>query len=244
MRWDQLDLALRTRLLQWHAPIWEPLIRRGLEGSGDLQGKRILEVGCGDGGLACLLAECGARVYATDLSHMRLKAARKLAAQTGMLRRVNFFRADAYHLPLAPNSVDLIITRSVIVLLDRKQILPSFCRLLVSGRGVAVFIENMEHHPALQLWRLITRTKHGSQGYLSQAEVHRFGAHFEQVEANYTGLLLPAVGPLGRLQSVLAPAVARVDAALLSRVPQLSRYAWLVTLRCTGPKSGNAPKAG
>ncbi len=236
MRWDQLEPALRGRLLQWHAPIWEPLIRRGLAGSADLQGKHILEVGCGDGGLACLLAACGAQVYATDLSHTRLQAGRKLAAKMGLSGRVHFFRADAYRLPIGPGRLDLIITRSVLVLLDRRQVLPGLCRLLVPERGVAVFIENMEHHPALRLWRRITRTKWGHHPYLSRAEVDSFGDYFERVETTYSGLLLPAVGYLGRLQGVLAPAVARIDAALLSRLPRLSHYAWLVMLRCTAPR--------
>ena len=236
MRWDQLDPGLRARLLQWHAPIWDPLIRKGLDGAGDLEGKRVLEVGCGDGGLACLLAACGAEVFATDLSQTRLRAGKALAEQMGLSSRVHFFRGNACQLPLGPGRFDLILTRSVLVLLDRRQVVPRLARLLVAETGAAVFIENMENHPALQMWRRVTRTKWGRYPYFSDAEVVSFRDFFERVEASYAGLLLPAVGPLGRLQRTLAPLVAQIDAALLTRFPRLNRYAWLVVLRCTGPK--------
>jgi SAM-dependent methyltransferase len=224
---------MRSRLLHWHAPIWEPLIRRGLEESGDLAGKRVLEVGCGDGGLACLLASCGAEVFATDLLQSRLRRGRELAAELGLGSRVRFFRANAGELPLRPARFDLVLTRSVLVILDRAQVVPRLARVLVPGSGVAVFIENMENHPALRLWRRATGTKWGPFSYLSDAEITRFRSSFARVDAHYSGLLLPAVGPLGRLQGVLAPLVAGVDAGLLRAFPRLARYAWLVVLRCS-----------
>ncbi|MEX2206959.1 MAG: class I SAM-dependent methyltransferase [Myxococcota bacterium] len=236
MRWDQLDPGLRARLLQWHAPIWEPLIRKGLDASGDLAGKRVLEVGCGDGGLACLLASCGAQVFATDLSQARLRAGRALSEQMGLASRVHFFRGNARELPLGRGRFDLVLTRSVLVLLDRRLVVPRLAPLLVPETGAAVFIENMENHPGLRLWRRITRTKWGSYPYLSNAEVARFADSFERVDASYSGLLLPVVGPFGRLQRTLAPLVGGIDAALLALFPRLARYAWLVVLRCTGPK--------
>ncbi len=233
MRWSELDASLRSRLLHWHAPIWEPLIAQGLEGSGDLAGKRVLEVGCGDGGLACLLAACGAEVFATDILQSRLQNGRRLAAELGLSERVHFFRASAGELPLGAARFDLVLTRSVLVILDRAQVVPRLARLLVPGSGVAVFIENMENHPALRLWRRISGTKWGRFSYLSNAEVAHFRYFFARVDAHYSGLLLPAVGPLGRLQAPLAPRVAALDARLFAAFPRLARFAWLVVLRCT-----------
>lgn len=171
-----------------------------------------------------------------DLSQARLLAAKELAMQMGLGSRVHFFRGNACQLPLGPERFDLILTRSVLVLLDRRQVVPILARLLVPDTGVAVFIENMENHPALRIWRRVTRTKWGNFPYLSDGEVGKFRDSFERVEASYSGLLLPAVGSLGRLQRRLAPVVARIDAALLRRFPRLSRYAWLVVLRCIGPR--------
>ena len=58
---------------------------------GDVRGKRILEVGCGDGGYSILLALKGASVVGVDISPKAIDAAQKRAALHGISERVAFF---------------------------------------------------------------------------------------------------------------------------------------------------------
>jgi SAM-dependent methyltransferase len=235
VKWGELDIGRRHTLLAWHAKIWEPLLAWGLQPLGDLQGKRVLEIGCGDGGLACLLALCGAEVYATDLSRSRLERARRLADSLHLLNRVHLFNASAYQLPLPEKRVSLVITRSVLVLLDRSVVLPHLTRSMTDD-GAGLFIENMQHHPALSAWRRLTRTKWGKYPYFSMAEIDTaFGAHFDRVDTHFSGLLLPFAGASPQLEDAVAPALQRIDQAVLKAVPRLNAYAWLVALRCSQP---------
>lgn len=78
----------------------------------DLSGRRILDVGCGDGRLAEHLREGGGEVTGVDLSAPMLRAgARRLRSQAGgrgPRSRVSLVRADAAHLPVADRVVDVV----------------------------------------------------------------------------------------------------------------------------------------
>jgi SAM-dependent methyltransferase len=52
--------------------------------AGELRGRRVLEVGCGEGVASCQLAWCGARVTAVDLSPCSVEAARQRAGLHGL----------------------------------------------------------------------------------------------------------------------------------------------------------------
>jgi len=110
-----------------------------LELAGDVRGRRILDVGCGDGELAVCLARRGAEVTAVDASPAMLAAARKRATGAGVAVRFCEARADA--LPLAAESFDVVL--AVTVLCFIADALPTFRevnRVLAPG-GVFVIGE-------------------------------------------------------------------------------------------------------
>jgi SAM-dependent methyltransferase len=71
---------------------------------GDVAGKRVLEIGCGQAACARWLAGQGAYAVAMDLSAGMLRHAREGNARTGL--DVPLLQATAECLPLAPESVD------------------------------------------------------------------------------------------------------------------------------------------
>lgn len=60
---------------------------------GDIQGKRILDVGCGGGGNSVLLASLGATVTGIDISPTSVNVARERAAINGLTSRASFICA-------------------------------------------------------------------------------------------------------------------------------------------------------
>jgi SAM-dependent methyltransferase len=76
----------------------------------DLEGKVVLDVGCGTGRFAEIALEAGAYVIALDYS----KAAQVAAAN--LRRHARFFcvQANVYHLPFRPNSFDLVYCLGVL----------------------------------------------------------------------------------------------------------------------------------
>ncbi|WP_426955675.1 class I SAM-dependent methyltransferase [Muricoccus radiodurans] len=96
-----------------------------------------LDVGCGTGFLALLLAEAGHRAAGVDLAEEMLSRARAKAAERGL--DVPFHHGDAEAPPLPPASLDLIVERHVLwTLPDPLRALRSWRDLLRPGGRVAL----------------------------------------------------------------------------------------------------------
>jgi 2-polyprenyl-3-methyl-5-hydroxy-6-metoxy-1,4-benzoquinol methylase len=78
-------------------------------GPEDLQGKLVLDVGCGMGRFAEVATRWGARVVGVDLSLAAEVAARNLADRDFVA-----FQADVFNLPFAPASFDVIYSIGVL----------------------------------------------------------------------------------------------------------------------------------
>jgi SAM-dependent methyltransferase len=74
-------------------------------------GTEVLEVGCGTGRTACLLAEMGCVVTALDIRPEMLAKA-KIRAQR-LQAAVQFVEGDACHLPFMDNEFDVVMVESV-----------------------------------------------------------------------------------------------------------------------------------
>jgi 2-polyprenyl-3-methyl-5-hydroxy-6-metoxy-1,4-benzoquinol methylase len=75
----------------------------------DLKGKLVLDVGCGMGRFAEVATRWGARVVGVDLS-----AAAEVAAKNLADREFTAFQSDAFALPFAPESFDVIYSIGVL----------------------------------------------------------------------------------------------------------------------------------
>ncbi|MBU0574443.1 MAG: methyltransferase domain-containing protein [Candidatus Margulisbacteria bacterium] len=67
-------------------------------------GDRVLEIGCGTGHFSAYFEELGAQVTGLDTSPEMLKLAKNLPGDL----KIDFTRGDAYRLPFADNSFDLV----------------------------------------------------------------------------------------------------------------------------------------
>jgi SAM-dependent methyltransferase len=115
-----------------HRPVdanWWALFDRIVE-LGDLNGRRVLEVGSGTGRLAeALTSRAGTRVFAIDASQAMVEQARA--------RGVNVRLGRAEALPFKRGWFDAAVMRMVAHLLDRSRALPEVARVLgVDGRLV------------------------------------------------------------------------------------------------------------
>jgi len=81
---------------------------RALEQVTDWRGKRVLEIGCGDGRLTRRLAELGAKVLAIDPDAERVRAARKALPQK-FAKLVQFKPGSAERLAHPDASFDAVI---------------------------------------------------------------------------------------------------------------------------------------
>lgn len=140
---DKEMVAARTRFLDggFYAPLREALCRLTAEHLPE--GGVLLDVGCGEGyytaGVAAALTAAGrsARIAGVDLSKPSLKKAAK------RLRSAEFAVASVYHLPLAGESVDLILNCFAPLALEE------YLRVLKPG-GIYLYVTPAAEH----LWEL------------------------------------------------------------------------------------------
>src|SRR5712691_10081909 len=107
-------------------------------------GQTVLDVGCGDGliafGALDRVGEEGLVIF-SDISQDLLDHCRSLAEPLQVLDHCRFVRASADDLaPIAPGSVDVVTTRSVLIYVQAKQqALHEFFRVLKPGGRLSIF---------------------------------------------------------------------------------------------------------
>jgi ubiquinone/menaquinone biosynthesis C-methylase UbiE len=78
-------------------------------------GTRVLDAGCGEGVLSCLMAERGAHVTAIDYSRPNVEAARERARARGApCDQIVFEVGDAENLPFPDSSFDCVVSNHVL----------------------------------------------------------------------------------------------------------------------------------
>jgi ubiquinone/menaquinone biosynthesis C-methylase UbiE len=99
----------------------------------------VIDLGCGTGSLAVLLAQVGHQVSGMDLSDQMLALAEQKAAAAGV--RVDLQQGDVSTPPYPPSSCDVVLTRHVLwALPDPAAALGRWAQLLRPG-GRLVLIE-------------------------------------------------------------------------------------------------------
>ena len=229
--------ALDKTLLLWWEDFYLPIFEYILPKMGQLEGKKVLELGTGTGGTATLLARRGASVVGIDLLPFRLTEARERAAEYDVAASVKFALMDAMHLAFPDNTFDFIISKSVLVFTAHTQTAKECYRVLKPG-GKAIFIENMQHHPAVWFYRKAFLKYSDKLHYFSLRDVETVGAAFERLE--HREFHLSAVSALFWQKCISIPLFYRwtlrilkvIDTSLLKCFPFLKRFCWITAMIC------------
>jgi SAM-dependent methyltransferase len=113
-----------------------------------LAGKDVLEIGCGTGVHARLLAEAGANVTAVDLTPTAVELTRKRLELRGLAADVR--EADAEHLPFADASFDFVWSWGVIHHSESTDaVVREIARVLRPGGTLALMVY---HRTSLTYW--------------------------------------------------------------------------------------------
>jgi len=79
-----------------------------------LDGKKVLDYGCGAGDNACLLAACGAEVWGFDLSPVSIEKAKRRAELMGLSNRTHFDVFAAGQTSYANEQFDMVICFAIL----------------------------------------------------------------------------------------------------------------------------------
>ena len=165
---------------------------------GDLTGRRILDVGCGEGQDAIVLAKLGANVTGVDLSVSAIDVARQRFACNGA--QGTFIACGIEELDPAITGFDVVVVEALLhhVLHDLENILLSI-RARVRPGGLIVMSEPLDLMPGLRRLRLAVGPEvHGTpdERPLRREDV-------EIMERVFPGLHVRYFRALGRLNRFL-----------------------------------------
>jgi ubiquinone/menaquinone biosynthesis C-methylase UbiE len=191
----------------------------------ELRGKDVLEVGCGTGVHARLLAEAGANLTAIDLTPTAVELTRRRLELHGLQADVR--EADAEQLPFADASFDFVWSWGVIHhSQDTDRVLAEVARVLRPGGRFAFMVY---HRSSITFWvnyvlirgvlqggllregpdELANRWSDGvvARHYTRQTIAEALSPHFEDVHTSVMGQLGEAIPLPARLRRKLAPLV-------------------------------------
>lgn len=169
-----------------------PTNRAFLQLIGDVQGKRILEIGCGNGYLSIYLAKMGAHLTATDFSAVAIEQVDALAKINNVADRLDARHVNALDLRSLDTHFDLIVGRFI---LHHVEPFASFVEvmhdvLVPGGRGV--FFENNARNPLLMFARTYLSGHMGIPKYgdeeehpLEPEEIDLLHRRFARVQQHY-----------------------------------------------------------
>jgi SAM-dependent methyltransferase len=125
--WTEISRSIRRYNAYVAGRYWLVLDRLG-----DVKGKRVLDLGCGDGVLSYLLTRRGARVVGVDYSFLALRFGQEQFARRGLA--FDCVEASAYYLPFPNDSFDCVVSSDVIEHLDNPtQMVAEAHRVLMDG---------------------------------------------------------------------------------------------------------------
>src|SRR5207245_136058 len=96
--------------------------RRRIELLGSLQGRRILDAGCGTGLWSVLLAEQGAEVWAIDISPRSISVTRRRASLHGVSPRIRAAVMSVTDLEFDDGFFDLVHGQDIIHHVDSERL--------------------------------------------------------------------------------------------------------------------------
>jgi ubiquinone/menaquinone biosynthesis C-methylase UbiE len=105
--------------------------RRLIEWCGITPGQYVLDVGCGTGYTACLLAKkYQVDVVAADITPTVLEEAKKRIARGKVSDKVKVVEADAHALPFPSHTFDAVLAESVLVFCEKAKVSSEVYRVL------------------------------------------------------------------------------------------------------------------
>jgi SAM-dependent methyltransferase len=192
---------------------------------GNITGRTIVDLGCGDGVNTVILAALGAHVLSIDISKHCLDLASRRAAANKVDSRVTLLHSDAMAIPIEAGSVDAVLCTALLHQVDAIKTARQIRRVLKPG-GVAVFDDAIAGPTPFGALKQIFPPPEDADRFQDHIQLNlrnvdevcrAVGKSGRRREFWLTTRFLSRVG--GRASSSAAKAAQRLDAAVLQRFP-------------------------
>lgn len=198
---------------------------------GNLEGKRVLEVGCGRGWLTRILATMGAEVWTFDISAEAVRETRAMTEKLNFQDKVHVDQMPAEKLTYDSGMFDIVVGNAILHHLDLNTSVKQIRRVLRKG-GKAYFMEPLGHNPLLNLYRWITphlRTDDEVPMRIKQFTIFKDNFTRFEHEEYYLTALFALLWYIMKLKSPILwtrDILFRFDRLILRILPFTRRYCW------------------
>jgi SAM-dependent methyltransferase len=206
-----------------------------------LSGRRVVVVGCSDGGVTPL-ARQSAFVEGIDISEVSIDRLRAAIEKEGLTRYATARLMNAEALEYSDASIDVISCSGVLHHLDTERALKSWARCLKDD-GYVVLFEPLALHPVAALFRWLTpKMRTPDEHPLRARDFKLMRSYFSHAEMSYYGLTTVACAAIAvipggaTLSKKLLPRLEALDRWLIRSLPFLRQYCWLTVGRLQSPR--------
>lgn len=189
--WDNVARKITDDELRVSEAGQDELTRHQLDLLGDVKNRRVLEVGCGTGAWACMLALRGAEVWAIDISPESVAQAARASEINNVSDKVHASVMSAMNMSFDSNFFDIVHGADIIHHLDADVFGKEVARVLKPD-GKAIFSENCANNPILMFARNTLCGRFGIPKWSSDDEYplttqkkRQFAAPFAKWESRY-----------------------------------------------------------
>lgn len=212
---------------------------------GDVNSKRVLDFGCGNGWLSVGYAKGGAYVWGFDISGELIEKAKKWVKKEGLSGKITLEKMVAENLTYEDNFFDLIVGSAILHHTELDITLKNIDRILKPD-GKAIFIEPMNQNIFLRLWRKMTPNRRSpTERALTKSDLLLIEHVFPQARLTFFGFL--SIFTEGLLvffnQSEIVAALnnwlEKIDRHIFQSLPFLRRFGAVVVLELKKNKSHN-----
>lgn len=200
-----------------------------------LEGKVVLDLGCGSGHHAVAFAQRGAFVYAIDISSGMVEKAKELAKQQGVEDRITVLEMNAEALQFPNETFDIVFGHSILHHINLEFARSNVYRVLKQG-GRGVFLEPLGHNVFVNLFRKLTPHRRTStEKPLKMEDLSFFAEPFSSFSHREFFLTALCILPLFFLSNKKFVRktflwLSQLDDQFFIRWPILSRWAWVTVL--------------
>lgn len=218
----------------------DPSTQEFLNLIGNVEGKHILEIGCGNGEISVYLAKMGARVTAIDISLQAIENSEIMVKYNSLEPLITLKRLDAFELDKLERSFDIVVGKYI---LHHIEPFARFIRIL--GRLIAdgsrgIFLENNSNNFLLMIFRKFLVGRFGIPKYgtdseypFEKREMDLLRERFEKVTPYYAEFVAFKLINTYIFRNSRKPVFVKLDEWIYKRWPGCHKYSYKQIIEIT-----------
>jgi ubiquinone/menaquinone biosynthesis C-methylase UbiE len=195
---------------------------------GEIKGKRILDLCCGEGWASLYFARSYASVYCCDISPKSIELVKKYANANGLRENIIAEVMAAEELAYKDNYFDYVFMNAALHHCHIEKVAAEIKRVLKPS-GKAAIIEDNAYHPIMRIYRYFTKHKHTRyEKPLTKEDVSDFCKFFSSHEIYFHRLF-----NIFDKDYYFTNILIRMDKLMENKLPEYLKYCRIINIFVT-----------